>query len=239
MHGLTRLTAEQQDFLARTVARNKSLFGGFTMEVGANSAGETDPPAGGASTDPAAGDKGFPASTPVSEMTPEQQVAYWKDKARIHEGRNTELLGITGGKYGDDLKALLDERETLLDSQRTESEKAVEAARKQAVDEVRRELGPSSVRAAFDLLLGDLPEQERNDQIDMLDLGKFLTQTGEVDTAKVRSFANRIAPADKGQGGSNDPDYGGGRRNNGSTSAGVAAGRQLYAASRNTNNKPS
>ncbi|MGH8876782.1 MAG: hypothetical protein ACRD0P_05470 [Stackebrandtia sp.] len=32
-------------------------------------------------------DKGFPEKTPVTEMTPEQQVAYWKDKARKHESR--------------------------------------------------------------------------------------------------------------------------------------------------------
>ncbi|MGW4127963.1 hypothetical protein [Amycolatopsis japonica] len=35
----------------------------------------------------AGSDKGFPENTPVAEMTPEQQVAYWKHQSRKWEGQ--------------------------------------------------------------------------------------------------------------------------------------------------------
>lgn len=177
------------------------------------------------------GGKGFPENTPVREMTVDQRAAYYEHQARKHEDRNKDLLKITGGKYGDDLKALLEERDKLVDAQRTDSERAVEDAKKAAREETLRELGPKSVRAAFDLLLSDMEEQERNDAIDLLDLSKFLSETGEVDTVKVRKFASTItAPADKDKG-TQRQDYGAGRRGS-QAKSGVSAGADLYAAGR-------
>ena len=178
---------------------------------------------------PAADDKGFPPNTPVAEMKPAEQAAYWRTQAQKHEGRNKELLGITGGKYGADLKAALDERERLLDSQRTDSEKAVEAAKREAAEAVAREYGPKSVRAAFNLLLGDMPQQDREAEIELLRLEKFLTADGEVDTDKVRQKAASIAPSVKDR----RHDYGQGRRGPATAPSGVAAGADRFAAKRN------
>lgn len=187
--------------------------------------GDTDADKGGG------GGKGFPENTPVREMTVDQKAAYYEHQARKHEDRNKDLLKITGGKYGDDLRTMLDEREKLVDAQRTDAERAVAEAKKAARDEVTREYGPKSVRAAFELLLGDIDEQERKDAIELLDLSKFLTETGDVDTAKVRKFASTItAPADKDTG-KERQDYGAGRRGQ-QTKSGVSAGADLYAASR-------
>lgn len=186
-----------------------------------------DPPADPPADPPS--DFGYPANTPVERMTPDQQAAYYRHQARKHEDRNKDLLRLTGGKFGDDLKAVFDELETLRDEKRTDSEKAVEEARRTAREEVTRDYGPKSVRTAFELLLGDMPEEDRNAEIELLDLSKFLTDSGDVDTAKVRSHAEKIAPADKGQGNQRH-DFGAGRRGAGPAKTGISAGADLYAA---------
>lgn len=228
------LTPAQAAWLAQTMVRNTAQYGGFTMMAddadagdGAGDEGSSDKDKGAADT---SGDKGFPADTPVAEMKPEEQAAYWRAQAQKHEGRNKEILGITGGKYGDDLRNLLAEADTARREKMTADERAIEDAKRQAREETTREYGPRSVRAAFDLLLGDMPEQERNDEIDLLDLSKFLKQNGDVDTAKVRQFAQKIAPPVKDEG-TQRRNYGQGSHTRGQSS-GVAAGAEMYAAGR-------
>lgn len=165
-------------------------------------------------TDTGKADKGFPANTPVTEMTAEQQAAYWRDKSQLHEGRNKDLLKITGGKYGEDLQADLSELGTLRDKTRTDSERELEAAKNAAKAEVRQDLGTDSARMAFEFALGHDPENnDQSDLIETLDLTKVLTDDGKVDTAKVRAVVAKIAPTGKGKGGTaQDADYGAGRR---------------------------
>jgi hypothetical protein len=64
----------------------------------------TPPPADPPKTDPPA-DKGYPANTSISDMTDGQKAAYFEERSRIEENRRKELLTLTGGKYGDALKA--------------------------------------------------------------------------------------------------------------------------------------
>lgn len=45
----------------------------------------------------------------LREMTFEQKAAYWKRQARKWENRTKDLLWITDGRHGDELKADLDE----------------------------------------------------------------------------------------------------------------------------------
>lgn len=171
---------------------------------------------------------GFPQGKPVAEMTLSEQTAYWKHQAKKHEGRNSDLMKLTGNKYGDDLKADLDELEKLRDEKRTQAEKDVNAAKKTTRDETAAEYGVKNVRTAFELLLGDMPSEELESKIEVLDLSKFLTTAGDVDTAKVRSFASTLSSSDKGQDDKQRRrDYGGGSRG-GQTSTGVAAGRSRY-----------
>lgn len=178
-------------------------------------------------------DKGFPAGTPVAEMTAEQQVAYWKDKAQKHEGRNTGLLKVTGGKYGDDLKAELDELAKFREAQMTDAEKAVSKARQDGLAEAQTAFAPKLARLAFETALSHIEDDgERSALIDALNLTSVITESGDVDTAKVRTIAQRIAPTDKGAG-TRRHDYGGGRRGSGAAPTGVKAGADLFAASRN------
>ncbi len=66
-------------------------------------------------------DKGFPAGTPVKDMTAEQQAAYWKFQARKHEDA---LKGKTGGLTVDDLKSRSDRLKELEDAGKSEADKA-------------------------------------------------------------------------------------------------------------------
>ena len=239
----TILSREQAAWLTRTFDANRARYAGFTMmaddagsddgggDQGGSSDDGGDDDKGGAGDDSGDAARGFPANTPVADMTAEQQAAYWRTQSQKHEGRNKDLLAITGGRYGDDLRNELAAAEAARRDKLSADERAVEDARAQAREEATREFGPRSVRAAFNLLLGDMPQQERDAEIDLLDLSKFLNSDGDVDTDKVRRLADKIAPADKGQG--NQPrNYGQGKHTRGQTS-GVAAGAEMYAAGRN------
>lgn len=235
---LPALSFADAAWLSKTLERNKALFGGWRMDGGDGSGDGGSGGDGGTGGDGGNGgqggggsDKGFPANTPVAEMTPAQQAAYGKDRSQTHETRNKDLLKITGGKYGDALKADVDELEKLRQQNQTDSEKAVEEAKKAGRAEGARESGLDAARMAFEFALGHDPE--KNDQstlIDTLDLSKVLTDDGKVDTAKVRTVVAQIAPADKGRGsGKRDADYGGGRREGGDGKTGIKTGRDLYA----------
>lgn len=249
MHDSSRLSAADRLWLARTFEVNRSRFGGWTMTQGTPEGGASGDQGGhqdsGGTGDQGGGDngaqgqqdagqqggdqggsdKGYPAQTPVAEMTAPQQAAYWRDKARTHENRATEYRTAVGGKTADEVRTELD---TLRREKMTADERAIEDAKRTERESVAREYGPRSVRTAFDLLLGDMPEQERNEEIELLDLSKFLTSDGNVDTAKVRSHAAKIAPAAKGSG-TGTRDFGQGKRG-GSAASGTSAGADMFAA---------
>lgn len=199
-------------------------------------AGGSEDPADPADNPPAdtpadpSSDLGFPAGTPVDQMASDQQAAYYRHQARKHEDRNKDLLKLTGGKYGDDLKADLDELATLRQSRMTDGEKAVEDAKRTAREDAQREFGPRMARIAFDAALAHIEDDdERSELIDTLNLNSVLTDEGDVDTAKVRRIVTKIAPADKGQGNERH-DFGAGRRGVGAVKTGVSAGADLFAA---------
>lgn len=164
-------------------------------------------------------DKGYPENTPVVEMTAAQQAAYYKHQSQKHEDRNKALLQITGGKHGDELKALFDEYGKLKTASQTDAEKAIEDAKKQT----RTETALENVRSAFELVLpDDMPEEKKTEALEVLNLAAFLTPDGKVDTAKVKTHAATLAPAkDNGQQ-QRQRDWGGGNRNTGGQPLGAA-----------------
>lgn len=166
------------------------------------------------------GDKGYPDNTPLAEMTVEQRAAYWEDRSKKHEGRNKDLLKLTGGKYGDDLKADLEELEQLRSATRTDAERAIAEKERETREQVTREFGARLAAAEFRAALAHVDGERREAIIGGLNLSAYLTDNGDVDTDKVKSYAAAIAPADKGEG-SRTPDFGGGRRD---TSSGARPG---------------
>lgn len=175
----------------------------------------------------AAEKKGYPANTKPEDMKPEEQAAYYREQARKHEDRNKAMLALTGNKYGDDLKADLDELANLRKEKLTDQEKAVADAEEAAQTKVRAEFAPKLASMAFDVALAHVPEDDRAKLIDSIDLSKFVDPaTGDVDTDKVKDTAELLAPK-PGKGTPGRPDYGGGRRT-GTETTGVESGRARY-----------
>lgn len=185
---------------------------------------KTDPPADPPKTD-APNDLGFPKDTPVAQMKPQEQAAYHLHQSRKHEGRSKEWQAAFDGKTAAEVKA---ELEALRREKLSDQEKAVEDAKKEAREAATREHGPKSVRAAFELLLGDMPQDDRDAEIDVLDLSKFLNDDGDVDTAKVRKAAEKLNPAVKAPHQQRVRNWPNGDRRT-DKSSGVKAGRDLYA----------
>lgn len=168
-------------------------------------------------------ENGFPADKPLAEMTIEQQAAYWKHQSRKHEQR---------AEAHKDYDAVKTELDALKAAHQTDAEKAVEQAKTEAKQagkaEATAEFAPKLVSAELKAALaGKLPADKIAGHVAFLDHTKFLTDSGEVDTDKVKQYAAGLAPA------GGWPDMGQGNRGKGDAAAkGVAAGADMYAASR-------
>lgn len=160
------------------------------------------------------GPDGFPLDTPVAEMAPEQQVAYWKHKARKHE--NT-------AKSREDYDAIKAERDRLRQQSMTESEKAVEEAKQAALAEGRTaalsDIGAKVIDAHMSALVSvERITQEQADWVlDTIDRSKII-RDGDVDTDKLHDIVQKFFPAGNG-GGGRDPHQGRGRQQQLQTSA--------------------
>lgn len=162
-------------------------------------------------------DPGFPANTPVVQMTTEQQVAYWKFHARKHEGRANAAA---------DYDAIKAERDRLRDSTQTAEEKALadaEARGRTASDELWQ---PRVARAALTAgLVGrGMKTEDVEEELSLVDAKAFLTDKGEVDTDKVSKFLDRRAPAQAGSGSGGSTTFGLGQQQQIQT-AGADAGK--------------
>lgn len=188
------------------------------------------PPAAAPAAPAAETDAGYPANTPVAEMTDAQAAAYWKAQARKHENRNTEWQRLSGGKTPDQIKADLDEVAKLRQEQMTDAQRQVEEAKQQTRTEAAREFGAAAARVALEFALGHDPEtNDRSALIDTLDLTKLLTDDARVDTAKVRALADTLAPSAKGSA-QQRTDFGAGSRGGKAAAGGLDSGRDRYLA---------
>lgn len=162
---------------------------------------------------------GFPKGTPVAEMTPEEQAAYWKFQSRKHEQRNTGWQQVVGDKSAEDLKKDLAELAEIRKSKMTPSEQQIEDAKKQARQEALAEFAPRLAELAFQQALAHVAEADRKELIEDLNLSKFVTEDGGVNMEAVAKTAARIAPVTGGRGSGRGPDFGAGRRTPSKTSA--------------------
>lgn len=131
---------------------------------------------------PADPGKGFPTGVPVADMTAEEQAAYWKDKARKHEGR-ANAYGLTPKQVGE-LQSRLTELEQ---AQLTETERAVEAAKQEAAENGRQaavgEWQPKYREARMEAIAGRfLDEEQLTSFMAIVDTTKFIDETtGDID----------------------------------------------------------
>lgn len=160
-------------------------------------------------------------------MTIEQQAAYWKHYSRQHEATAKSRADY------DAMKAKADELDRYRAANATEHEKAVLAAAEAARATALAEAAPQLVKAEFRIATAGRIAQEQLDTVlGPIDLRWFLDAAGNVDTAKVATYAASITPAPGAPGGPTPPafpDLGQGRRAGG-TAPSVAAGKDLFEA---------
>lgn len=167
-------------------------------------------------------DKGFPDNTPLEQMTDKQQAAYWKHYSRQHEA-----VAKSRGDY-DAIKAKADEYDKQQAANATEHQKAVKAAEDAARAEERNKALPLLVAAEFKIAAaGRLTTEQVDAILAPLDTKHFLDATGAVDTVKVATYVNQVAPQKPGQP-PRFPDLGQGHRP-GQAGTSVAAGRAMFA----------
>jgi hypothetical protein len=163
-------------------------------------------------------------------MTVEQQAAYWRTQARKHEDR-VKAVGLTPEQVKE-LRDKATKHDALERELMSDKDKAVAEARESARREARAEVLPALVAAEFRAAAGNRIESARLATIlEPLDLSKFLTDNGEVDTDKVTAYVNGVAPG-TGTGLQQPPRgpsaSGQGRRDS-SAQPSVASGRERYA----------
>lgn len=187
--------------------------------------------AGGQQSGGDAGSNGYPADTPIAEMTPAEQAAYWKAQSRKHESRVKALGTPEEIRAWKDASAELDK---LRKANMGDQERAVAEAREQAAADTARKFAGQLVAAEFRAATaGRVQAEELTDVLDSLDLTKFLTEDGSVNVEKVNQLAARITG--EGDGGARRgapaafPYIGQGRRPTSSPN-GLAAGQAAFEA---------
>lgn len=168
-------------------------------------------------------ESGFPANTPVAEMTDKQAAAYWKSQARKHEGR------VKGMADYDTLKSTAEQYAKLVEASKTDAEKAIDAAKADARSEVLREVGSRLVDAEITAAsAGRMTDNMRTALLQGLDRNRFLTDSGEVDSEKVKTFVDGIVPANATPATVAPVDLGQGKRG-GNSAPSLADGAALWA----------
>lgn len=138
-----------------------------------------------------------PQKPDTGEKDWQAEAEKWKALARKHEG---------SAKANADAAKRLAEIE---EANKTDLEKAVDAARKEGTSEALRSLAPRLVAAEFRIAAaGRLTTEQVSELIEDLDLSKYLTEDGEVDTKRVAKKVEALAPAQS----RTPPSFGGGPR---------------------------
>lgn len=133
----------------------------------------------------------FPARTAWRDMTPEHQIAYWQHQAKKHEQRvqamsDYDTLRETAARYNE-----------LLPQIQTEHERQLAEARRQGAAEATTQSQSVLVEAFFRAAgaARGLGDEDVNELLGEIDRTRFITQTGQVDTARVYGLVNRFLPS--------------------------------------------
>jgi hypothetical protein len=163
-----------------------------------------------AATDAQGNDLGFPKDTPVAEMTDKQATAYWKHKARKHEGRVSELVG---DRTPEQVKQDLAELAELKKAQQTPAEQALTEAREEGKKEATAAERAKTAAAIFKgaLEAHKVDESDIEELVTNFNVAGYITDDG-VDTTKITNFAKKFAPSGKDTSSTRRRDFGGGSR---------------------------
>lgn len=125
---------------------------------------------------------GFPSETAVDDMTPDQQVAYWKHQARKHEKASKSHADY------DQLKQDAEELAKLKAANATDREKEVEEARREGENLGAERYLKDAVKGHFRAATGKNPD-EVDKAFEHIDAKSFVDAQGDVDVEKLEEFA--------------------------------------------------
>lgn len=173
------------------------------------------PPAPGApapTPPPATEDLGFPKDTPVEQMTPEQESAYWKNQSKVQQRarEDAEKAANAYKKFGtvDELQNAHDAAEQARQAALSEADRTLEQAKAAAKAEGLAEGGARHLAPAITgWLIAHVKGANESIEdatarvagaIEFADLTKFVGENGDLDAAKVQTFAKSIGSTDSG-----------------------------------------
>ncbi|MFC8182410.1 hypothetical protein ACFULT_26360 [Rhodococcus sp. NPDC057297] len=130
---------------------------------------------------------GFPPNTPVADMDPEQQVAYWKTHARRHEDT---VKSLKGGLTATEAQELRDKLSAFEQEKLTEQEKAVNKATEEAKAAARAEAEADLLPKLREMQVRSyaasvLSKDQLAAWLPTTNLAYFVGDTGDVDEEKV------------------------------------------------------
>lgn len=145
-------------------------------------------------------DLGFPAATPVSEMTPEQQAAYWRNESKKQQ-KKADAYAALGDP--DKLRADLEKAQQAAEEARraaqTDQERAIEDARKEGRAEGEKAGAgrwlKDAVQSHVALLsahpgeTADETKERVNSVLQYIDPTQFVGDDGALDAEKLTNFA--------------------------------------------------
>lgn len=161
-------------------------------------------------------DDGDQNTPQADEQAPEQQPPATGDERVPGEDK----LGDPGKQALDRMKAerneeakqrkaLQKELDELRAANQSDAEKAINAARKEGAAEASKAFAPRLVAAEFKAAsAGRLTAEQLSGFLEDLDLSKYLTEDGEVDTERVAKKVDLLAPAQEPR----TPSFNGGAR---------------------------
>lgn len=171
-----------------------------------------DPVDGDNAGTPKDDDLGFPKDTPVADMTPEQEAAYWKNQSKVQQSAReaAERNAKAYEKFGsvEDLQSAADAAEQARLDALGETERALETARTEAhAKGVQEGAGKHLAAAITGMLIAHVKGAQESFEdaskrvsgaIEFADLNKFVGDDGALDAAKVQTFAQSIGSTDGG-----------------------------------------
>lgn len=182
-------------------------------------------------------DQGFPAGTPLADMTPEQQAAYWKSKARKHE--QTWQSVIDKNLTPEQVLAM---QERLAEADRaalTDQERAIADAREEGRAEALRQTSTAAAEATFRLAMRsaqpDISDDDLARAVQLTNVSALVDENGGIneqmvlEAVKYRSAVTASVPGPT-------PDMGQGRRGTTAAPSGISAGAALYNEKRGKSN---
>ncbi|MFC9995742.1 hypothetical protein [Nocardia sp. NPDC127526] len=151
---------------------------------------ETAPEVGeseGVGEEPAVNKHGYPDNTPLAEMTVEQQAAYWKAKARMHESRSRAKAGGLSAEEAEELRAELAQlRDAALSETERAQQDALESAREAGRSEARDQLMPMLHEAQLRGYASTVIKGAKLDGfVSTVNIAAFSAEDGSIDGEKV------------------------------------------------------